>query len=120
MITSEAEVLCFIMNVDINECATGRHSCQQVCINNVGSYTCSCEYGYALHSNGFDCEGIPYFISHTFNHSVCSIDVNECLIRGPGGHNCSLNATCENTPVGSFTCQCLLGFTGDGTNCTGL
>lgn len=66
MITSEVEVVTVvIMNIiDINECATGRHLCQQVCINNVGSYICSCEYGYVLHSNGFDCEGIYIHVSH--------------------------------------------------------
>ncbi len=44
------------------------------------------------------------------------IDVNECAL-GNGG--CSVNATCLNT-VGSRTCTCSAGFTGDGITCTDL
>ena len=32
--------------------------------------------------------------------------------------NCDVNAACTNTP-GSFTCACNIGYTGDGTSCTG-
>ena len=32
--------------------------------------------------------------------------------------NCDTNANCTNTP-GSFTCACNLGYSGDGTSCTG-
>ena len=31
---------------------------------------------------------------------------------------CSMNATCKNT-VGSHSCMCKDGFTGNGINCTG-
>lgn len=31
---------------------------------------------------------------------------------------CDLNANCTNT-IGSYTCSCNSGFTGDGTNCSG-
>eukprot|EP00035_Acanthoeca_spectabilis_P004151 m.99434 g.99434 ORF g.99434 m.99434 type:complete len:2093 (+) comp12461_c0_seq1:242-6520(+) len=34
-----------------------------------------------------------------------------------GQHDCSGNATCTDTP-GSFTCDCLTGFAGDGTSCS--
>ena len=42
-------------------------------------------------------------------------DIDECT---DGTHNCDSNATCANT-VGSFTCTCNAGYTGNGTICTG-
>ena len=32
--------------IDIDECVTGTHSCQQRCINTEGSYNCSCYNGF--------------------------------------------------------------------------
>ena len=43
------------------------------------------------------------------------IDVNECLTNNGG---CNANALCTNT-IGSRTCRCKTGFTGDGVNCQG-
>ena len=34
------------MAVDIDECATGLHTCEQNCTNTLGSYVCSCDEGY--------------------------------------------------------------------------
>jgi hypothetical protein len=42
-------------------------------------------------------------------------DVNECDINT---HNCDDNAICINTD-GSYTCECNIGFTGNGVYCTG-
>ena len=39
-------------------------------------------------------------------------DVNECLTERP----CDGNATCADT-LGSYTCTCNAGFTGDGVTC---
>ena len=39
-------------------------------------------------------------------------DLNECL----GSHNCGDNARCKNT-MGSFNCDCLQGFQGNGMTC---
>ena len=36
-----------------------------------------------------------------------------------GSDNCHPNATCLNTD-GSYTCLCNVGFTGDGSTCTGI
>ena len=40
---------------DIDECASGTHSCEQVCVNTDGSYHCDCEGGFALDSDGRTC-----------------------------------------------------------------
>ena len=31
--------------------------CEQICNNTVGSYTCSCNNGYSLNSDGRNCSG---------------------------------------------------------------
>ena len=41
--------------VDIDECSTSVHGCQQVCTNTEGSYSCECRDGYALDDNGKTC-----------------------------------------------------------------
>ncbi|XP_019623050.1 PREDICTED: uncharacterized protein LOC109469109 [Branchiostoma belcheri] len=41
----------------IDECSVGTDNCEQICINNPGSFTCSCNVGYKLSSNGWDCIG---------------------------------------------------------------
>ena len=43
------------------------------------------------------------------------IDINECELELD---NCSPNAACTNT-IGSFECECLSGFSGDGMTCEG-
>ena len=45
---------CLVLT-DLDECSLGTHSCQQVCVNNDGSYDCDCEEGYALNSDGRTC-----------------------------------------------------------------
>ena len=42
---------------DINECADLSHRCEHGCTNTDGSYTCVCENGFELHSNGRSCNG---------------------------------------------------------------
>ena len=48
------------------------------------------------------------------NLILSSSDINECYIDSP----CHANATCNNTK-GSYTCECSIGFTGDGFTCDG-
>ena len=43
------------------------------------------------------------------------VDINEC--GSDDLNNCHENAQCTNT-VGSYTCSCNPGYTGDGVNCT--
>ena len=44
------------------------------------------------------------------------LDVDECADSAL--NNCHADATCTNT-VGSFTCTCDAGYTGDGNTCSG-
>ena len=43
--------------VDLDECASGDHDCHKygVCHNEIGSYTCHCQFGHV--GNGTWCEG---------------------------------------------------------------
>lgn len=43
--------------VDIDECYTRTHACQQVCVNQRGSYRCECNTGYTLNNDGKTCTG---------------------------------------------------------------
>ncbi|ELT96592.1 hypothetical protein CAPTEDRAFT_207106, partial [Capitella teleta] len=54
------------------------------CINTIGSYTCRCDDGYKLHSNGTSCQ-----------------DIDECE-RGMYEVDCHI---CVNL-IGGFTCLC--------------
>jgi len=37
---------------DMDECALGVHTCEQRCVNTVGSFDCSCEAGYVRRGAG--------------------------------------------------------------------
>ena len=44
------------MIADHDECAMGTDTCDQVCINDPGSFHCACNTGYALAANGISCK----------------------------------------------------------------
>lgn len=56
---------------DINECTEHVSGCSQECVNNNGSYTCSCYTGYTLNSNGKKCDGTDQtlFCMNMYNSS---------------------------------------------------
>ena len=47
-------------------------------------------------------------------HVITLLDIDECVEQSP----CDSNAQCTNT-LGSFTCACNEGYSGDGRTCTG-
>ena len=55
----------------------------------------------------------------SYNHLHCMYinvaDLDEC---NTNTHNCDANADCVNT-VGSYSCTCKAGYTGDGQSCNG-
>ena len=46
-----------LISPDINECLPngGRGPCDQICTNTIGSFSCSCQPGYAV--SGYACNG---------------------------------------------------------------
>ena len=42
---------------DINECHSNNGNCQHNCVNTNGSYHCTCNAGYLLHSDQRRCIG---------------------------------------------------------------
>ncbi|KAK2175052.1 hypothetical protein NP493_751g01001 [Ridgeia piscesae] len=93
--TEDNEGIC----LPINECdpSNKRHDCAQVCIDQTNGFTCTCDDGYRLDSDGKNCS-----------------DVNECSESTSG-----CEQECENTQ-GSFVCSCLDGYqlNADNKSCT--
>jgi len=101
----------------VNECTASNSTCEQICINTIGSFVCNCSEGFSLNSSDMaSCDG-----EHTFHHTVhlnslfhpFPSDIDECDTPGV----CGDNATCNNT-IGSFLCECNLGYSGDGFVCS--
>ena len=46
---------------DRNECLANADDCDQICIDTIGSYSCSCNAGYTLASDGRQCLGINHY-----------------------------------------------------------
>ena len=45
-------------NPDVNECDVDNGGCSQICTNTNGSFTCECNDGYQLDSDGTTCNGM--------------------------------------------------------------
>ena len=57
--------------IDIDECATGNTTCQQICTNIPGSYQCSCFPGYLYNDVNGTCEGsvaVSYLLQININN----------------------------------------------------
>ena len=67
--------------IDLDECASGDHDCHKfgICHNEIGSYTCHCQFGYV--GNGTWCEGtnVIFHYSYKRNFKIC-IFYKTCLV----------------------------------------
>ena len=52
----------FVSPADIDECLSSNGLCAQQCINTEGSYSCRCNHGFFLDSNGRTCSGNFYML----------------------------------------------------------
>eukprot|EP00295_Goniomonas_pacifica_P017340 CAMPEP_0175859224 /NCGR_PEP_ID=MMETSP0107_2-20121207/30132_1 /TAXON_ID=195067 ORGANISM="Goniomonas pacifica, Strain CCMP1869" /NCGR_SAMPLE_ID=MMETSP0107_2 /ASSEMBLY_ACC=CAM_ASM_000203 /LENGTH=1043 /DNA_ID=CAMNT_0017175811 /DNA_START=16 /DNA_END=3147 /DNA_ORIENTATION=+ len=126
---------------DVNECSTDNAGCgAEACTNTAGSYACNaincgeytapdsatvfptgnivapnsvvitCNTGYGLSGSSTATCGSDASFS---TGGTCS-EVNECATSNGG---CDSNAGCVNN-VGSYSCSCDTGYTGDGMSCT--
>jgi len=57
--TCKVLITFFCVYLDNDECATDNGNCDDICVNSLGSFHCSCQEGFSLTSNGIDCEGEP-------------------------------------------------------------
>ena len=46
-----------LFHPDIDECSDRTDGCSQICTNTVGSFTCGCNTGFQLNSDGATCNG---------------------------------------------------------------
>ena len=88
---------------DINECQSSNGGCGQVCVNQPGSYQCSCNSGYTLDGNGRTCSRIQ-----CPNPPAIDGFVFTCMAPHYVGDTC--HVTCDQTDAtlaGSDTIRCL-------------
>jgi len=120
-------------DMNINECdpVLGDNDCHRfaTCTDTTGSYICTCNEGFT--GNGYsscldisDCYsqckhgfctdlGVDHFRCNCddgWMNMNCDYDINECTTYT---HECARRALCRNND-GSYTCECNLGYTGDG------
>ena len=87
------------MHMNVSDSWYGTHQCSElgICNDTVGSYSCSCPWGFD--GDGFNCT-----------------DIDEC---GTDTDMCHTDAVCEND-FGGYNCTCDVGYIGDGFNCTDI
>ena len=61
---------------DVDECTiTGSSTCDQICINTIGSFNCSCSAGFSLNSDMVHCDGKirTYMLSSSMGTDLHSV-----------------------------------------------
>lgn len=76
---------CNLFCADINECRMEIDSCSENCHDTVGSYTCSCNAGYTLNSNGFTCDGMVTFecVEKFVSSCTLTLQISMNAVRTP-------------------------------------
>ena len=96
-----------------DECTSATHNCDidnnAACTDTTGGFECFCPGnsegdGILVADGGVSCTDVD-------ECEPCDTDVGTCL--------CSENADCTNLP-NTYNCECVAGFTGDGTTCLDL
>eukprot|EP00933_Yihiella_yeosuensis_P070771 TRINITY_DN78936_c0_g1_i1.p1 TRINITY_DN78936_c0_g1~~TRINITY_DN78936_c0_g1_i1.p1 ORF type:complete len:1155 (+),score=147.67 TRINITY_DN78936_c0_g1_i1:493-3465(+) len=118
----------YVINYDLNtckdldECSTGRNTCSKYayCTNTAGSYTCKCKPGYSGTGNYSNCTDIDECaISNKTVSTYSNPSTNSNTSTAANKTACGTGAVCVNT-VGSFKCECVPGYWGDGNTCTNI
>ena len=76
---------------DIDECYENSHSCEQVCINRLGSYNCSCNEGFVLASDMRSC--VPSVVGTSALSGSFQSQGGQSIIRWISAVNGSLTWT---------------------------
>ena len=102
---------------DVDECDDSHLSnCSHNanCTDTIGGYECFCSSGYT--GDGFVCGGECRVLGIMIAQQIVILysDIDEC---SASQDDCHTNASCSNTE-GSYGCQCVPGFTGDGFTCS--
>lgn len=105
--------------VDINECEATPCDQNAMCMDIVGSFTCSCAQGFI--GNGMQCQGeLTKYPSPPYSFLSNTIDLNECVEAARRGEDiCDTVTTsryCMNT-AGSYMCVCPSGTEFKGDQC---
>ena len=58
-------ILLIFISIDIIECNTNNGGCEQNCINQAGTYHCTCNEGFDLSNDKHGCDGIYKHCIHT-------------------------------------------------------
>ena len=67
---------CVFFSSDIDECTDGTHNCVQICTNTEGGFTCGCNSGYLLDTDGITCNGMEKsFVDTNTYYIVCMHDI---------------------------------------------
>ena len=98
---------------DTNECDMGGHGCQQLCYNDIGSYSCSCRTGYTLSSDKKTCRGKKEWIylliaadieKKTLTSQVNSpLDIHVDIIHDIDNHGIQCRQRCISASSDSST-----------------